>query len=117
MVIRIRGMLEDRLDFLHHPPASQPTVKHSGAEVDDGFPLPLSLLHILGCTAPLMMDIANYILGLPEHPAISEIQSVAGVHFLNALWELRIREIVILRLLPGHIGQNNGIVDLRILYL
>lgn len=117
MVIRIRGMPEDRLDFLHHPPASQPTVKHSGAEVDDGFPLPLSPLHILGCTAPLMMDIANYILGLPEHPAVTPINGIPWKHFLDTLRERGIAVVLVLGLLPGHISKDYRIADMRIFLL
>jgi hypothetical protein len=58
---------------------------------------------MLGSATPLMMDIANDVLGLPQKPTVSPVESIPGVNFLNALWEHRIAVVLILVLLPRHI--------------
>jgi hypothetical protein len=71
---------------------------------------------MLGSATPLMMDIANDVLGLPQKPTVSPVESIPGVNFLNALREHGIREIVILGLLTGHIGQDHCITDMMVFF-
>ena len=73
-------------------------------------------MHILGRAAPTVMDITDNVLGLPQKPPVSPVESIPRVNFLNTLWEHGIAVVLVFVLLPGHIRQNHGITDMMVFF-
>ena len=75
------------------------------------------LSSILCRTSPRMRDVANNIICLLEHPIVAPGDGVMWMDGLNPLWEHGVGVVVIFRFLAGHIGQHDGVLDVRIFLL
>ena len=59
-----------------------------------------------------MSDVGYDIVGLLKHPVVAPGDGIAWVDRLDSLREHGIGVVVVFRLLAGHIGQHDRIVDL-----
>ena len=64
-----------------------------------------------------MGDVGDHIVGMFEHPVVAPGDGVVGVDGLDPFWEHSVGVVAIFRLLAGHIGQHNCVVDLWVFLL
>ena len=81
------------------------------------FLLTICLLGALRRSSPGVGDVSDDVVRLFEHPVVTPGDGVVRVDGLYPLREHSIGVIVVFCLLTRHIGQHDGIIDLRIFFL
>lgn len=74
-------------------------------------------LRILRSAAVGVGDIGDDVVGVLEHPFVAAVDGVARRGGSDLLRQQGIGEVLVLVLLAGHVGQHDGIIDLRVLGL
>ena len=77
----------------------------------------LGFFGVLICAAVGVSDVGDDVVRLFEHPVVAPGNGVVWVDRLDSLREHRVGVVIVFCLLTGHIGQHDGVVDLRVFSL